>query len=345
MDKKVPLTIITGYLGSGKSTLLNYVLTANHQKRIAVIMNEFGESTDIEKSILTSNDDHKTFSDWVEVKNGCLCCSVKDSGVKAIENLMERRGKTFDYILLETTGIADPGPIAKMFWLDDALQSDILLDGIITLVDAKHGQSLLTSPEEGEIYRRQIAVADRIIINKMDLCTDSSTSLVDFISSINSIAPISFSTKSVVPLDFILNLNSYSSLSNIENKKAVINPSESLPVNKHLDICTVTINTSEISTERNFNDFEHWIQEILWEKTIPNSDSNNPVNIFRLKGEINVQESRKRFILQGVYDLYEFKEIPYEQNHCSKIVLIGKNLSKEKILVSFNLIFKEQKKY
>nr|CAD7430925.1 unnamed protein product [Timema monikensis] len=126
--KPVPVTIITGYLGAGKTTLLNYVLTEQHDKKIAVILNEFGEGSALEKSVSVGQDG-ELFEEWLELRNGCLCCSVKDNGVKAIENLMTKRGK-FDYILLETTGLADPGPIASIFWLDKELGSDISLDGV-----------------------------------------------------------------------------------------------------------------------------------------------------------------------------------------------------------------------
>ncbi|POI33512.1 hypothetical protein CIB84_002736, partial [Bambusicola thoracicus] len=150
--RKIPVTIITGYLGAGKTTLLNYILTEQHSKRIAVILNEFGEGSALEKSLAISQGG-ELYEEWLELRNGCLCCSVKDNGVKAIENLMQKRGK-FDYILLETTGLADPGSshctktgqgnrctgaVASMFWVDSELGSDIYLDGIVSVVDAKHG--------------------------------------------------------------------------------------------------------------------------------------------------------------------------------------------------------------
>uniref|UniRef100_A0A8P4GEL4 COBW domain containing n=1 Tax=Dicentrarchus labrax TaxID=13489 RepID=A0A8P4GEL4_DICLA len=105
--EQIPVTIITGYLGAGKTTLLNYILTEQHNKRIAVILNEFGEGSALEKSLAVSHAG-ELYEEWLELRNGCLCCSVKDNGLKAIENLMEKKGK-FDYILLETTGLADPG--------------------------------------------------------------------------------------------------------------------------------------------------------------------------------------------------------------------------------------------
>uniref|UniRef100_A0A8C2SPU7 COBW domain-containing protein 1-like n=1 Tax=Coturnix japonica TaxID=93934 RepID=A0A8C2SPU7_COTJA len=135
--RKIPVTIITGYLGAGKTTLLNYILTEQHSKRIAVILNEFGEGSALEKSLAISQGG-ELYEEWLELRNGCLCCSVKDNGVKAIENLMQKRGK-FDYILLETTGLADPGAVASMFWVDSELGSEIYLDGIVSVVYAKHG--------------------------------------------------------------------------------------------------------------------------------------------------------------------------------------------------------------
>merc|ERR1712093_538226 len=134
---KVPITIVTGYLGAGKTTLMNYIL------------NEFGDSIDIEKS-LTVNKGGEKVEEWLEVGNGCICCSVKDSGVNAIESLMEKKG-AFDYILLETTGLADPGNIAPLFWVDEGLGSTIYLDGIVTLVDAKNILKSLNEPVEEAI--------------------------------------------------------------------------------------------------------------------------------------------------------------------------------------------------
>nr|XP_033780929.1 COBW domain-containing protein 3 isoform X3 [Geotrypetes seraphini] len=153
---KIPVTIITGYLGAGKTTLLNYILTEQHNKRIAVILNEFGEGSALEKSLAVSQAG-ELYEEWLELRNGCLCCSVKDNGLKAIENLMQKKGK-FDYILLETTGLADPGAVASMFWIDAELGSDIYLDGIISVVDAKYGLQHLTEVKAGGLINEAARV-------------------------------------------------------------------------------------------------------------------------------------------------------------------------------------------
>merc|ERR1711997_227906 len=174
-----------------------------HNKKIAVILNEFGEGNIDEKSLNISNPgkDSELFEEWLELRNGCLCCSVKDNGVKAIETLMEKKGK-FDYILLETTGLADPGPIASIFWLDEELGSDIYLDGIVTVTDAKYGLDQLNDPklvdnieEENETpvntAKKQIALADLILLNKLDMVSkEQKVSVRRSLEAINSSVPI-----------------------------------------------------------------------------------------------------------------------------------------------------------
>ncbi|XP_058421690.1 zinc-regulated GTPase metalloprotein activator 1A isoform X3 [Diceros bicornis minor] len=214
---KIPVTIITGYLGAGKTTLLNYILTEQHSKRIAVILNEFGEGSAVEKSLAVSQGG-ELYEEWLELRNGCLCCSVKDSGLRAIENLMQKKGK-FDYILLETTGLADPGAVASMFWVDAELGVDIYLDGIITVVDSKYGlKHLAEEKPDGLINEasRQVALADIIIINKTDLVSEEDLNkLRTTIRSINGLGKILETQRSRVDLSNVLDLHAFDGLSGI----------------------------------------------------------------------------------------------------------------------------------
>ena len=219
---KVPVTIITGHLGSGKTTLLNYVLTEQHDKKIAVILNEFGEGSVDEKSMSVGTDG-ELYEEWLELRNGCLCCSVKDNGVKAIESLMEKKGK-FDYILLETTGLADPGPVAAIFWMDDELGSEIYLDGIVTVVDAKNTLKQLNEvPEDDSKVNaavKQVALADIILLNKVDLMQNDAelNKVKDRLKSINSLASLVPTQMSKIDLDKVLDLHSYDGKDIIPNQ-------------------------------------------------------------------------------------------------------------------------------
>ena len=159
---KVPVTILTGFLGSGKTTLLNRILNEEHGKRIAVIENEYGE-VGIDQALVIDADE-----EIFEMSNGCICCTVRGDLIRVLGNLMKRRDK-FDYVLVETTGLADPGPVAQTFFMDDEIREEFSLDGIVTLVDAAHiGQQLGRSDESTE----QIAFADVLVLNKTDLVSD-----------------------------------------------------------------------------------------------------------------------------------------------------------------------------
>nr|XP_006826051.1 PREDICTED: COBW domain-containing protein 1-like [Saccoglossus kowalevskii] len=276
---KIPVTIITGYLGAGKTTLLNYILTEQHNKKIAVILNEFGEGSSVEKS-MSVGQSGELFEEWLELRNGCLCCSVKDNGVKAIENLMEKRGK-FDYILLETTGLADPGPIASIFWLDDELGSDLYLDGIVTVVDAKYGlQHLQEMKPKGVINEavRQVALADLIVVNKIDLVEGSHLeSLTQHVRSINSMGKLLETSRSKINLDYILDLHAYDG----QDKSRDMEKCVSLQAGPHLDqsITTVTIDMpGDVDSQK----LEELLQNLLWEKNVVNSKG-EPMQILRLK--------------------------------------------------------------
>ncbi|OZJ05703.1 hypothetical protein BZG36_01455 [Bifiguratus adelaidae] len=333
--EKIPITIVTGFLGSGKTTLLNYILTEKHEKRIAVILNEFGESNDIEKSMSISQDG-SLYEEWLELNNGCLCCTVKDSGVSAIENLMKKRGK-FDYILLETTGLADPAPIASMFWLDDELGADIYLDGIITLVDAKHiVRHIDERKPDGSLNEvvKQIAMADRIVVNKTDLVNEYELAeVVEDIREINAVAQVIQTQRANVPLDEILDLRAYDTKdpmfvdSEIERADHVHDEHCTHDAHHHhLDQSVQTICIKFNPPQLDISKVEAWIQQLLWEKQVPLAESQ--VQVIRLKGILTPDMADpKRIIVQGVHELYDMQEtFAQDTSAVSKIVLIGKGL-------------------
>jgi G3E family GTPase len=190
-----PVTILSGFLGAGKTTLIQYILKSpDHGKRIAVIENEFGEGLAVEGLIARDGINDSTLTDLIELPNGCLCCTVKDSLVAALETLLEKRSD-LDYILIECSGMANPGPIASLFWLDDALDSRLRLDGIVTLVDAANIERQLQETEEAA---QQIAYADRILLNKVDL-VKTTDPLLATIRSIHPTVAIRPTTYAAVP--------------------------------------------------------------------------------------------------------------------------------------------------
>jgi len=198
-SERVPVTVLTGFLGSGKTTLLNHVLTANHGKRIAVIENEFGEvGVDQE---LVINAEEEIF----EMNNGCICCTVRGDLIRILGNLMKRKDK-FDAIMIETTGLADPGPVAQTFYVDDEMQQKLKLDAVVTVVDAKHVWQHFDTDEVQE----QIAFADVILINKIDLVSaDQLNQLEARIHKMNAAARIYRTRNSVVEMDRILNVGGF----------------------------------------------------------------------------------------------------------------------------------------
>ena len=213
--RNIPVTILTGFLGSGKTTLLNRVLKEEHGKRIAVIENEFGE-VGIDQALVI-NADEEIF----EMSNGCICCTVRGDLIRVLGNLMKRRDK-FDYVLVETTGLADPGPVAQTFFMDDEIRAEFALDGIVTLVDAAHIEQQLGRSDEST---EQIAFADVLVLNKTDLVDDDALdSLEARLRDMNRMARVIRSERADVSVDTVLNLNAFDLDQVLERRPTFLEP-------------------------------------------------------------------------------------------------------------------------
>ncbi|QTC90648.1 CobW family GTP-binding protein [Brevundimonas goettingensis] len=201
---KIPVTVLTGYLGAGKTTLLNRILTEDHGKRYAVIVNEFGE-IGIDNDLVVGADE-----DVFEMNNGCVCCTVRGDLIRVVAGLMKRQrpGKpAFDAIIVETTGLADPGPVAQTFFVDEDVKAKTRLDSVTALVDAKHVMARLDDSKEA---REQVAFADRIILNKTDLASEAELTAVEQrLRKLNPLAPITRAERANVPLDQVLGLHGF----------------------------------------------------------------------------------------------------------------------------------------
>jgi G3E family GTPase len=217
-SNRIPVTVLTGFLGSGKTTLLNRILTENHGQRIAVIENEFGEiGVDQE---LVINAEEEIF----EMNNGCICCTVRGDLIRILGNLMTRRDK-FDRIVLETTGLANPGPVAQTFFVDDAMRDKFALDGIVTMVDARHFEQQILNSEE---TTTQVAFADVIVLNKADLVSaEELDALEQRVRGMNALARIVRADpveRASVPMKAVLGIGGFDLARALEYKPTFLEP-------------------------------------------------------------------------------------------------------------------------
>lgn len=324
-DSKVPVTVVTGFLGSGKTTLVNYILSENHGKRIAVIENEFGE-VGIDDALVIDAEE-----EIFEMNNGCICCTVRGDLIRILGTLMKRRDK-FDYILVETTGLADPAPVAQTFFVDDEIRAQLRLDAIVTVVDAKHlSLHLFEEKEEGVENEalEQIAFADRILVNKTDLVSEEEVAVVEsHLRSINASASLVRTHMSKVDLDWILNVGAFNLERVLEVEPTFLEDSE------HLHDQSITSVGIEEDGLVDVTKINNWLGWLLGEKG---------TDIFRMKGILNVAGSEQRYVFQGVHMLFDGqpdRAWAEGESRVNKMIFIGRNLDRDEIRQRFQQCLK-----
>ena len=357
----IPVTVLTGYLGAGKTTLLNRILTDTHGKRYAVIVNEFGE-IGIDNDLIVESDE-----EIYEMNNGCICCTVRGDLIRVVEGLMRRPGR-FDGIIVETTGLADPVPVAQTFFMDDDVKSKTYLDAVVALVDAKHLPLRLKDSREAE---DQIAFADVVLVNKTDLVTKEELRDIEAtVRAINPHAKIYRTNRSDIELDKVLNRGAFDLKRVLEDDPHFLHAHDehdhdhvhdencghdhshddhSHDDHHHHDhhghdhhdhhdhhhaaspIHDVTVTSVSLRGGEMIADkFFPWIDEI--------TQSQGP-DILRMKGIIAFKDDHERYVVQGVHMIVEgdhqraWKD---GEKHESRLVFIGRRLSQEALQKGFD---------
>jgi G3E family GTPase len=345
MSDKVPVTVLTGYLGAGKTTLLNRILSEPHGKKYAVIVNEFGE-IGIDNDLVVGADE-----EVFEMNNGCICCTVRGDLIRIIDGLMRRKGK-FDAIIVETTGLADPAPVAQTFFVDDAVGKKTKLDAVVTVADAKWlNERLKDAPEA----KNQIAFADVILVNKADLVEPGQLREVEMrIRAINPYARLHTTERCQVPLPEVLGRNAFDLDRILEIEPAFLETDDhdrhhhgdghdghdhhdhddhhhhdhhhGLKHYHDEEMQSLSLKTDKVVDP---DKFFPWVQDLV---------AKDGPSILRTKGILSFKDDPERFVFQGVHMILDGDhQRPWgdAEKRESRIVFIGRNLDEDKIRTGF----------
>jgi G3E family GTPase len=305
---QVPVTVLTGYLGAGKTTLLNRILTEQHGRKYAVVINEFGE-LGVDNDLVVDTDE-----EVFEMNNGCICCTVRGDLIRIVGGLMKRRDK-FDGIIIETTGLANPAPVAQTFFVDEGVRAKTRLDAIVTVVDAKHLPARLADSHEAA---DQIAFADVIVLNKTDLVSAEELAAVETqIRAINRYATIHRTERAALPIDQVLGRGAFDLTRVLEMVPDFLDGE-----NEHEHDDDVTSVSFEAERPIDPERFNAWIGLLLQDK--------GP-DLLRTKGILSYANDDRRFAFQAVHMIADGDFIgPWKagEKRVSRLVFIGRNLSR-----------------
>ena len=309
VDRKIPVTVITGYLGSGKTTLLNHILTGQNKRKVAVIVNEFGE-VGIDGQLIEQDGDEQL----IEFNNGCLCCTVRGDLIETIGKLRQRGGE-LDAIMIETTGLADPAPVASTFFVSEEVRADTRLDAFITVVDAVNLERNLEQSVEAQ---EQVAFADIVIVNKTDLASEEQLKRIERrVRALNPLARMHRSAHSVIDLDLILNVNAFQLGAKLQVDPAFLDDHE----HEHDPAITSIVLREDRPID--MNRFMSWMAPLL---------QREGDRYLRTKGVFNAKGFDQRVVFQSVRMLTtmaRFHAWGAGEARRTEYVVIGRDLDRE----------------
>lgn len=348
-SERVGITLITGFLGSGKSTLIQRVLTEKHNLRLVVVENEFGPTASVEKAIVTRGVGAGALDEFIELPNGCICCAAQDDLVDALTRLVDQKRGKFDHILIEASGLADPRPVAASLWVDDVMDASLRLDAVVAVVDAANIEQVLAgrSNMDKGIALKQLAVADIILLNKIDLLTSRESQSVTFeekgkpdpidrLSSVlrehGCLARVIPTTRCDVNLRELIGVRAY------ESSATIAAISKTVPEKfKHHDHVDKSKSAASFTLEFKGNPFSatlltRALGELLWEES--NDDCEGLQQIWRMKALVAIDGEPFKRIYQSVHTLFDDIDSSEEVEHdCANsfFLFIGQNMNQQSI--------------
>lgn len=342
----VGITIITGFLGSGKSTLIRRILTEDHGMRLVVVENEFGANAAVEEAIVTQGIGPAALEQFIELPNGCICCAAQDDLTDSLSRLLRTRGANIDHILIEASGLADPGPIAASFWVDDELETGLRLDAVIAIADAVNVEAYLKDgegqSEKAMITRKQLVVADLVILNKMDLVAsddvenpEATSRMEHVIRETGCSCRLIPTAKCSVPLSELLNIRAY----DVETSQLELVASVPEKFHSHvhpgkLDVGSVSLRIEESVFDPSMLD--RVFGTLLWEWGDEYSEEHIVPEIWRMKALVVIHEEKFKRIYQSIHSLFDHYEssvdVSSDRRNVSQFIFIGKALSEVKLM-------------